>query len=193
MKTLTITFRKIILGLCCILAFGVNNAQTKVGDATLPNQVTFNQQKLILNGTGIREKFFFDIYAGGLYLQSKNSDGDAIAKANETMAIKLDILSGLMSRDKMEGALRDGFEKATNKNVKPLQQRIDKFVNLMQGEIEVGQVYDIVYVKDKGCILYKDGIEKGSVEGLDFKTALFKIWLGSKPADKDLKEGMLGK
>lgn len=169
------------------------SAQTKVGDATLPNEVTFNQEKLVLNGTGIREKFFFDIYAGGLYLKNKSSNASAIASADETMAVKLDILSGMMSRSKMEGALREGFKKATGDNTAALDDRINKFIGFIKEEIEVGQVYDIVYEKGKGSILYKDGKQRGVIEGLDFKTALFNIWLGNKPADKDLKEGMLGK
>ena len=33
----------------------------------------------------------------------------------------------------------------------------------------------------------------GTIRGLDFKKALFAIWLGEKPADNSLKQGMLGK
>ena len=40
--------------------------------------------------------------------------------------------------------------------------------------------------------LYKNGKERGKFPGLAFKQALFGIWLGGKPADDDLKEGMLG-
>ena len=40
--------------------------------------------------------------------------------------------------------------------------------------------------------LYKNGEERGSFRGLEFKQALFGIWLGGNPADDDLKEGMLG-
>ena len=32
-----------------------------------------------------------------------------------------------------------------------------------------------------------------SSKGLEFKKALFSIWLGNVPADANLKEGMLGK
>ncbi|GAA4279032.1 chalcone isomerase family protein [Aquimarina mytili] len=167
-------------------------AQTKVGDATLPNKVAFNGEDLTINGAGIREKFFFDIYAGGLYLKQKSSNATAIADADETMAIKLHILSGMMSRNKMAGALRDGFQKATNGNVGPLNDRIEKFIGFIKDEIEVNQIYDIVYEKGKGSVIYKDGKEKGFVKGLDFKKALFKIWLGNKPADKNLKKKMLG-
>lgn len=167
-------------------------AQTKIGDATLPNTVKFNGEDLTINGGGLREKFFFDIYAGALYLKEKSSNANAIAKADETMAIKLHILSGMMSRSKMANALREGFEKSTNGNIKPYNERIEKFIGFINNEIEVGQIYDMVYEKGKGSVIYKDGKEKGYVTGLDFKTALFNIWLGSKPADKGLKKEMLG-
>ncbi|KAA1244715.1 chalcone isomerase family protein [Aquimarina sp. RZ0] len=168
------------------------HAQTKVGDAILPNQVTFNEENLVINGAGLREKFFFDIYAGGLYLQKKSSNASDIAQADETMAIKLHILSGMMSRSKMVSALKEGFEKSTNNNTASLDKRINMFVGFIKEEIEEGQIYDIVYVKGKGSIIYKDGVEKGYVEGLDFKKALFNIWIGNKPADKGLKNEMLG-
>ncbi len=167
-------------------------AQTKVGDATLPNKVEFNGESLTINGAGIREKFFFDIYAGGLYLNKKSSNAKSIADADETMAIKLHILSGMMSRSKMAGALRDGFKKSTNGNLDPYKDRIEKFIGFIKDEIEVNQIYDIVYEKGKGSVLYKNGKERGVIKGLDFKKALFKIWLGSKPADKNLKKAMLG-
>jgi hypothetical protein len=38
-----------------------------------------------------------------------------------------------------------------------------------------------------------NGTYKGLVEGLEFKKALFSIWLGSTPVDKKLKSKMLGK
>ncbi|MBP2832096.1 chalcone isomerase family protein [Aquimarina sp. U1-2] len=167
-------------------------AQIEVGDAVLPKTVTFNGENLTINGYGLREKFFIDIYAGGLYVKQKNTNAKAIVEADETMAIKLHIVSGLMSRSKMEGALRTGFEKSTNGNLAPYQERIDTFLSFIQEEIEVDQIYDIVYEKGKGSVIYKDGKEKGYIAGLDFKKALFGIWLGDKPADKGLKKEMLG-
>ncbi|WP_106792124.1 chalcone isomerase family protein [Aquimarina sp. Aq78] len=167
-------------------------AQTKIGDATLPNTVKFNGEDLTINGGGLREKFFFDIYAGALYLKKKSSNASAIAKADETMAIKLHILSGMMSRSKMANALREGFKKSTNGNMEAYNERIEKFIGFINNEIEVDQVYDMVYEKGKGSVIYKDGKEKGYVKGLDFKKALFGIWLGNKPADKGLKKEMLG-
>ncbi len=183
--------KKISLLFVFLLIFGSVAQAQKDGDF-LPGTVTFAGEKLVKNGEGMREKFFFDIYKGGLYLKKKSSNATTISKADETMAIKLHILSGMMSRSKMASALRDGFKKSTNNNTKPLDQRINTFIGFIKDEIEVGQVYDIVYEKGKGSVIYKNGKEKGYVEGLDFKEALFKIWIGNKPADKDLKSEMLG-
>lgn len=185
MKKLSVLF----LALVTVISV---QGQVKIGDATLPNNVTFNKESLVYNGGGLREKLFIDIYAGGLYLNKKNKSASAIAEADETMAIKLHILSGLMSTNKMANALREGFEKSTNGNLAPYQERIEKFIGFINNEIEVDQVYDIVYEKGKGSVIYKDGVEKGYVTGLDFKVALFNIWLGNKPADKGLKKEMLG-
>ncbi len=185
MKRLSLLFFALILVVSA-------QAQIKIGAATLPQTVTFNSESLVFNGGGLREKFFIDIYAGGLYLKKKSDKASTIAQADETMAIKLHIVSGLMSRSKMEGALRDGFDKSTNGNIAPIKDKIEKFIGFIKEEIEKGQIYDIVYEKGKGSVIYKDGVEKGYVEGLDFKKALFNIWLGSNPADKGLKKEMLG-
>ncbi|WP_378187752.1 chalcone isomerase family protein [Aquimarina sp. W85] len=184
--------KKVTILLVLFLSFTYTNAQISVGDATLPEKVTFNNEELVMNGAGLREKFFFDIYAGALYVKKKNKSAASIASADETMAIKLYILSGMMSRSKMEDALREGFDRATNSNTKALDARIDKFVGFVSDEIEVGQTYDLVYEQGKGSVIYKNGQEKGFVEGLDFKKALFDIWIGQKPADKGLKAELLG-
>ncbi len=186
MKTLYLSISMLL----CV--FMTSNAQVEVGDATLPSTVTFNAEELVLNGAGVREKFFFDIYAAGLYLKKKSTKSIEITNADETMAMKLHILSGMMSREKMADALRSGFEKATNGNTAVLSERIETFIGFINTEIAVDQVYDITYEKGKGSRIYKDGVAKGTITGLDFKKALFEIWIGTTPADKGLKNELLG-
>jgi len=184
--------RNFILALMAIFSIGFANAQTEVGDATLPNQMTIEGVELVLNGAGIREKVVFDLYAGGLYLQSKSSDAQRIINADETMVIKLDIVSGLVSSKKMASAVDDGFGASTNNNIAPLADRIEKFKSFFSDKIVKTNVFDIAYIKGKGSVVYKNGTKIGMIEGIDFKKALFGIWLGKNPADEDLKEGLLG-
>ena len=181
-----------MLAVMAVFSVAFANAQTQVGDATLPNQMTIEGTDLVLNGAGMREKVVFDLYAGGLYLQSKSNNASSIINADETMVIKLDIVSKLVSSKKMKNAVDDGFEASTNDNIAPLTDRIEKFKSFFSDKIVKTNVFDIAYIKGQGTVVYKNGTKVGMIEGLDFKKALFGIWLGEDPADDDLKEGMLG-
>ena len=63
--------KNIIVLLVAVCAISVTSAQTKVGGVELPNSETFGTHKLVLNGAGVREKLWIDLYAGGLYLTKK--------------------------------------------------------------------------------------------------------------------------
>lgn len=185
--------KNVFLALVTIFSISFAQAQTEVGDATLPNTMTIEGAELALNGAGMREKLWIDLYAGGLYLNSKSKDATAIINADETMVMKLHIVSGLVSKEKMVDAVNDGFDASMRGNIAPLADKIEKFKGFFSEEIVKGNVFDIAYIKGKGSVVYKNGKEVGVIEGMDFKKALFGIWLGKEPADKDLKKAMLGK
>ncbi len=184
--------KKTILLICCLISMGMS-AQTTISDVRLPQNETFSGQSLILNGAGTREKFWMDMYVGALYLDTKSSNAQQIMAAQKPMAIKLHIVSKLISSKRMIDAVNEGFENSTNKNTAPISSEIEKFKSFFSEEINKNDVFDIVYLPDSGVTVYKNGKEKGVIKGMDFKKALFGIWLSNKPADKDLKEAMLGK
>ncbi|MGB8704291.1 MAG: chalcone isomerase family protein [Gillisia sp.] len=168
-------------------------AQTTVSGVPLPQKENFRGETVVLNGAGVREKFWMDMYVGALYLDTASSDAQQIIAAEKPMAIKLHIVSGLITSKRMIDAVNEGFENSTNKNTSPISAEIDKFISFFSDDISKNDVFDIVYLPDSGVIVYKNGTEKGVIKGMDFKKALFGIWLSNKPADKDLKEAMLGK
>ena len=186
--------KKTIYAFIAFLIVGISavNAQHEVGSATLPNTVTFDGQELIYNGAGVRKKAWFKLYSGGLYLKQKSSNAYDIRTADETMAIKLHITSGMISSKKMINAVDEGFEKSTKGKTDAIASEIETFKGFFSDEINDGDIFDIAYVKGKGVMVYKNGKQKGMIPGFEFKKALFGIWLGTKPADKKLKSGMLG-
>lgn len=185
--------RILILSALALILMVPANAQTKVGDVTLPDTMTAGGTELMLNGAGIREKLWFDLYSGGLYLTEKSNDAESIIAADKAMAMKLHITSKLITSDKMIDAVNEGFEKSTGGNTAALADKIATFKAFFSDEIVKDNIFDITYQPGKGVVVYKNGKEKGAVEGLAFKKALFGIWLGNDPADKDLKKSMLGK
>ena len=72
-----------------------------------------------------------------------------------------------------------------------LTSEINTFVGFFSEEIVEDNIFDITYQGNRGVVVYKNGTEIGSIPGLNFKKALFGIWLGDDPADKKLKKAML--
>ncbi len=170
------------------------NAQMTLNGVTLPAELTFSEQSLELNGGGIRKKYFFSLYTAGLYLSQKSKDASSIMGADETMAIRLEITSSMINSGNMSEAITEGFENSTGGNTGPVQDRVDELLKAFSSEsIEIGDVFDIVYIPGTGSQTYKNGSLKSTINGLDFKKALFGVWLSDKPASTDLKKGMLGR
>ncbi|MBE7638945.1 chalcone isomerase [Salegentibacter sp. BLCTC] len=184
--------KKIIFLFIAVFSLHSISAQTEIGGATLPNSLNFGSEKLVLNGAGVREKFWMDMYAGGLYLKAKSGNASEIMNKNEAMALKLHIVSKMITSERMIDAVNEGFENATGGNTAPLSDEIKKFISFFEEEINKGDIFDLVYLPERGMVIYKNGNESGTIQGLAFKKALFGIWLSNKPADKDLKKGMLG-
>lgn len=159
----------------------------------MPNAVKAGDEYLKINGGGIREKFFMDLYIGVLYLREKSSDASKIINADEPMAVKMRVVSGMVTKENMEEAIRTGFDNATNNNTAPIQSKIDQLISVgFKDEISVGDIVDLIYIPGTGTTLYKNNESLVTISGLDFKKALFGIWLCNKPADANLKNKMLG-
>ena len=185
--------KNVLLLLFAMVTIASAPAQTKVAGVSLPNSVTFEGEKLTLNGAGVREKFWMDMYAGALYLDKKNADANGVINANQPMALKLHIVSKLITSEKMIDAVNEGFENATKGKTSAISKEIAQFKGYFSAEINKDDIFDIVYLPKTGVMVYKNDNLLGTIQGMEFKRALFGIWLSSKPADKDLKQAMLGK
>ena len=186
--------KKIVSTFILLLIIGISTvtAQVTVGATTLPNTVSFEDENLDLNGYGVRKKAWFKLYSSGLYVTNKSKDAQAIINSDASMAIKLHITSRLISSEKMIKAVDEGFTNATNGKTAAIADKIKTFKSYFKDEISDGDVFDMAYTKGKGVTVYKNNKKKGTIKGLDFKKALFGIWLSNKPADKKLKSGLLG-
>ena len=166
-------------------------AQTQVAGVEFPKTCEVGEDQLTLNGTGVREKFWMDLYAGGLYTSKQTNDAETVMNADIPMVIKIHIVSGLISSDKMSSAVEDGFENSTQGNTSVYRAKIDKFKSFFSAEISKNDVFDITYSPSEGVVVFKNDKELGRINGLDFKKTLFGIWFCDQPADKDLMKGML--
>ncbi|WP_320017880.1 chalcone isomerase family protein [Labilibaculum manganireducens] len=182
---------KKLLTLFLLLSSFYGFSQTRIGGIELPNELIIKEHSLQLKGAGTRVKLWMDMYAMGLYLSKDMNDAGKIITADESMGIRLEIISGLITSEKMEKATRDGFKNATNGEMENIKQEIDDFISVFLGGIEKKDVFEFIYSPADGTLVYKNGKLKQSIQGLSFKQALFGIWLCNKPADKNLKEKLV--
>lgn len=71
-----------------------------------------------------------------------------------------------------------------------LRPRIDQ-LNALYLDVKPGDRYSLTYVPGTGTELALNGHPRGTIEGADFASALFAIWLGQKPLDASLKSQLL--
>lgn len=183
-----------LLGLLLMLLCPYSDAiaQKTISGVTFPSVMILGKDKLTLNGAGVREKYFMDMYVAGLYLLKTTNDPAQIIAADEPMLLQLHIVSSLITSDKMKEAVKEGFAKSTKGNTAPLQKQIDQFQSAFSEEIKKGDNFQLQY-SGSNVMVFKNGKLKVTINGLEFKKALFGIWLCSQPADEDLKEKLLGK
>jgi len=151
-----------------------------------------NGTTLVLNGAGIREKFFMDIYIGALYLQKGMHDPDVILADTGYASVLMHFIYSEVDREKITAGWTDGLtDNLTAARMQAIKPRLEKFNSLFRTVVK-GDVIRIDYVPDSGTQVRINGEWRGSVEGNDFFRDLLRIWLGNNPISKSLKHDMLG-
>jgi len=182
---------RFLMSLVVALSFSSLVSAKEVAGVDVATNFSAAEKELVLNGVGIRTKFFMDIYVAALYLPETKVSADEIIAADEPMAIRLHIVSSMINPKRMSDSTRDGFVRSTGGNTAPIESEIEELITAFQDAVEEGDIFDIVYVPEQGVTVYRNGEAKSSVEGLGFKQALFGIWLSEDPIQERLKEQML--
>ena len=164
-----------------------------VGDVELPERLQLAGEQLILNGAGTRSKWFMGLYVGALYLPQVTTSAEAVLADDQLQAITLHITSGMITSERMTEATEEGFEASTGGDTTAYREDIDQFMAVFSDEIQEGDRFDLGYVPGEGVQVRKNGELKDTVGDLAFKRVLFGIWLSDSPAQKSLKEQMLGR
>ncbi|MCX6195129.1 MAG: chalcone isomerase family protein, partial [Flavobacteriia bacterium] len=58
---------------------------TVLHGVTFYTEIKLAENNLVLNGGGLREKYFIDLYVGALFLQQKSKDASKILNADAPM------------------------------------------------------------------------------------------------------------
>lgn len=154
-------------------------------------QLSAESAPLVLNGAGIRKKFFFKIYVAGLYLPQRQTTPEAILTLPGPKRVRMHFLYKEVERDKLVAGWQEGFAKnLETKEFEKLASRLTKFNQLFR-TMRQDDVIDLDYLPNEGTQVWFNSELQGRIEGADFYTALLRVWLGDNPADGDLKSALL--
>ncbi len=163
----------------------------EVAGVAVPDTAALGGKTLQLNGAGLRSKLFIKVYVGALYLEQKAADVNAITSADAAWLVTMTFKRGV-EKEKIVGAFKEGFENNSKGDLAALLPALAK-VEAGLKDFKEGDVFTISYQPGVGSALTPPGGAPIAVEGKKFGDALLRNWLGDKPADGDLKAGMLGK
>jgi len=163
----------------------------EVAGVNFPSTVEAGGKTLTLNGAGIRTRFFFKVYAIGLYLEQPSSDPRAILAADQVRRSELHMLRSV-SASEMGNAIADALNANAGSAAGALKDRVERFKGMFP-KAEAGEVITLTYIPGTGTVVGAQGRDMGTVPGKDFADALFSAWIGDHPVDDSLKQALLAR
>lgn len=177
-----------------ILPIFLLSADLVVSDVEYKSKINFESESYVLNGAGVREKFFIDLYTIGLYSKTKTTNATYHINPNENRLFRIVVVSSLITAEKFTTALDEGFEKTTDGNITDIKNEIEVLKKGFGTNFSAGDEFFIFMGKNAETKIYKSKDLKVSIpSNKTFQKALIQIWLGEKSVVGSLKNELLGK
>ena len=141
-----------------------------------------------LLGAGLlRYRIVFDAYVAAFYAAGSELIRDPLAAAPRRLEIEY---FWALTAEQFADATIDGISaNVSEREFAALESTIQRF-NSHYEDIEPGDRYALTFANG-ATELAKNGRALGTVEGRDFGSAIFAIWLGKEPLSHDLKTDLL--
>lgn len=184
-----------VAGLC--LAMALASGQTLADQrsvANLESRASLEGVDLVLNGAGLRNFLFLDVYVMALYLPKRLSDANAVLKQDLPRSVKITLLRDV-SAERDVGFLMAGLEaNNTPDELAAIHVQLEQFLRLMRalGTIAKGSVLQLDYLPNVGTRVWLNQRLLDTVPGAAFNRSVLKIWLGDQPTQENLKKALLG-
>lgn len=175
--------------LFCIIQ---NAFAATLAGVSMPDAATIETETLVLNGLGLREKYWIDVYVAGLYLPEKMDDGNTVIKADVAKRIQVEFIYSSVPKEKMIAVLEENIANNPQFSSDTVAS-IRKCGSWMQ-DFTTGDVVTFDYMPTtKTTTIYINSKERGSVKSNEFMEAIFAMYVGKYPATEALKQGLLGR
>lgn len=170
-------------------------ADVAVEGVRFQERLPLGGQSLVLNGTGVRAVAWIKGYAAALYLGHRVHTADEAVAQPGPKRLRMVMLMGAPS-----GEFIKAFDKGMTRNTSEteaaaLRERMARFDAMLEGlgRVAKGDIVDLDFVPGQGMTLNFNGKACGPpIAGADFYAALLRTFVGERPYDKRLRDGLLG-
>jgi hypothetical protein len=149
---------------------------------------------LRLNGLGLRGVAWIKAFVAGLYLAAPTRDGGQAMAMQGPKRLRMKLLMEAPSRE-FSKAIRGGVRKNESEQMQgQLAERLASFTQAVDGSgtLRAGDTIDLDWLPGIGLQLRLNQRPVGSVTpGEDFYRSVLKIFIGDRPVDGRMKEGLL--
>jgi hypothetical protein len=183
---------KTIMLLAIVLAFNTPQRvmAAEIEGVRFDDTYTVAGIPLKINGTGLfRYLGVIKAYVGALYLQEGTSVQDVLEDIPKRLEVEyFHALKGNDFGITTNKIIAKNTDSQTLNRIRP---QID-YHNSLYEDVEPGDRYSLTYIPGIGTTLALNGKTKGIIEGADFASALFSMWLGKSPMNQSFKQQLLG-
>nr|WP_240933304.1 chalcone isomerase family protein [Diaphorobacter sp. HDW4B] len=168
----------------------------EVGGVQFAATQQVQQSTLQLNGAGVRYKAVFKVYAAALYLEKTAQTPAEVFAQNTPKRLIVHMLREIDSSELgklFSRGMEDNMDKAAFSKVVPGVLRMSQIFSEHK-KLQAGEQFMVDWIPGTGTVITVRGQQQGEpFKEPEFFNALMGIWLGPKPADWKLKDGLLGK
>lgn len=140
------------------------------------------------NATLLRYLKVIKVYVAALYLPEGVTAEEILSDVPKRL--ELSYLVSIKGPDFDKGAAPVLERNQTPEGLARLRGRLDR-INAAYKDVKAGDRYSLTYQPGRGTELALNGTPLIVIEGADFASAYFGIWLGREPIDEKLKRDLL--
>lgn len=182
------TFRLVV---CLLSIFLVQEAafaeRVRIEGVDFERTVTVRDTSLELHGVGLlRYRVVFRAYVGALYL-APNASLDALRSGDSPIRLELEYFWPIAGKEFGPAAAPYLQDNLTAEEYERIRARAEQLGALYR-DVEPGDRYALTYIPGVGTELALNGKPIGVIEGDDFATAYFRVWLGERPIDRRFRD-----